>query len=222
MARVIVDGPGRLYLETHCPEAKFAICEDARNLPDSADDFLWSDKGIWQSASEEKQARLQHEEMRFVLATIRAYPAEQLKKSAANFGNQLTALGLDDLGSNDWVLTEFDQVLPREKSGYERSRQIADALPLEFFSSVQEWTVIASLIVIAAFFPYVWRHRPARILGIGVVINSTVLANALVTGVLSGVETRYQSRVIWLLPLLAALLILDWRGRGSLHRTNAE
>jgi hypothetical protein len=222
MARVIVDGPGRVYLETHCPDAKFAICEDAHNLPDSADDFLWSDKGIWQSASDEKQARLQHEEMRFVLATIRAYPAEQLKKSAANFGNQLTALGLDDLGSNDWVLGQFDEVLPREKSSYQRSRQIADALPLEFFSSVQVWTVIASLVAIAAFIPYVWRRRPARILGIGVVIISTVLANALVTGVLSGVETRYQSRVIWLLPLLAALLILDWRGYRSLHRTNAE
>jgi hypothetical protein len=224
MARLIADGPGRQYLETHCPDARFAICEDVQHLPtsESTDDFLWSDKGIWQSASEEKQARLQHEEMRFVLATIRAYPAEQLKKSAANFGNQLTALGLDDLGSNDWVLGEFDQVLPREKSSYERSRQIADALPLEFFSSVQEWTVIASLIVIAAFFPYVWRHRPARIFGIGVVIISTVLANALVTGVLSGVETRYQSRVIWLLPLLAALLILDWRGNRRLHRTNAE
>jgi hypothetical protein len=82
--------------------------------------------------------------------------------------------------------------------------------------------VIASLIVMAAFLPYVWRHRPIRILGIGVVIISTVIANALVTGVLSGVETRYQSRVIWLLPLLAALLILDWRGNRSLNRTNLE
>jgi hypothetical protein len=221
-ARVIVDGPGRQYLETHCPDAKFAICEDVHNLPNSADDFLWSDKGIWSSASEEKQARLQREEMKFVLATLRAYPSEQLKKSAANFGNELTALGLDDLGSNDWVLGEFDQVLPREKSSYEHSRQIHDALPLEFFSFVQEWTVIASLIVIFAFIRYVWRHRPARILGIGVIIFSTVIANALVTGVLSGVETRYQSRVIWLLPLLAGILFLNWRESRSLGRSNAE
>jgi hypothetical protein len=49
-----------------------------------------------------------------------------------------------------------------------------------------------------------------------------VIMNAFVTGVLSGVEPRYQSRVIWLLPLLAGLLILDWRGRRSLHRMDAE
>ena len=221
-ARIIVDGPGRQYLETHCPEANLAICEDVHNLPNTADDFLWSDTGIWERASEEKQARMQREEMKFLLATLRAYPVEQFKKSAANFGNLLTTLGLDDLGSNDWVLGAFDDALPREKSSYERSCQIRDALPLEFFSSIQEWTVIASLIVIAALVPYLWHRRPARILGLSLIIISSVLMNALVTGVLSGVETRYQSRVIWLVPLLAGVLLLNWREHRTLGRSNAE
>lgn len=222
MARIIVDGPGREYLQAHCPEAKLAICEDAHNLPTTADDFLWSDDGIWLSASEEKRAALQREEMRFVIATVRAYPLEEIKKSAANFGNQLVTLGLDDLGSNAWVLSEFDSVMPGQKPIYQQSRQIRDALPLGFFTSVQEWTVIASLIVIAAFIPYLWRRQPARILGLGIIIISAVVMNALVTGVLSGVETRYQSRVIWLLPLLAGLLLLNWHSRRSLQRPNAE
>jgi hypothetical protein len=42
------------------------------------------------------------------------------------------------------------------------------------------------------------------------VIVSTVVANAFVTGILSMVENRFQSRVIWLLPLLAGILVLDW------------
>jgi hypothetical protein len=222
MARIIVDGPGREYLQSHCPDAKFVLCEDAHNLPDTADDFLWSDNGIWLSASDEKRAQLQSEEIRFVLATVRAYPFQQIKKSAANFGNQLMAVGLDDLGSNDWLLGEFDHVIPVQKPLYERSLQIHDALPLGFFSHVEEWTVIASLIVIAVFIPYVWRRRPMRILGLGLIIISAVVMNALVTGILSGVETRYQSRVIWLLPLLAGVLLLDWRGHRSLGRSNAE
>jgi hypothetical protein len=68
----------------------------------------------------------------------------------------------------------------------------------------------------------VWRHRPARILGLGMVIISAVIMNALVTGVISGVETRYQSRVIWLLPLLACVLLLDWREHRAVGRANAE
>ena len=222
MARMIEDGPGRRYLESHCPEAKFAICEDVQRLPDSTDDFLWSETGIWQTASVEKQERLQHEELRFALAVIRAYPGEQLKKSAANFGNQLTTLGLDDLTAADWTLEGFDRAIPAEKSRYQHTRQFNDALPLDFFASVQNWTVIVSLAVIATFIPYLWRRRPARILGLCVIVISTVIMNALVTGVLSAVEPRYQSRVIWLLPLLAGLLILNWRGQRSLHRTNAE
>jgi hypothetical protein len=222
MARMIADGPGRQYLEAHCPGAKFAICEDVHNLPDSTDDFLWSDTGIWQSASDEKKAQLQSEEMRFALATIRAYPGQQLKKSAANFGSQLTTFRMDDLGPADWVLEYFDQAMPAEKFHYQHSRQFGEALPFDFFSSVQDWTVLASLAVIAAFIPCLRRRRPARILGLGAIVVSAVIMNAFVTGVLSGVEPRYQSRIIWLLPLLAALLILDWRRHQRLRRTNAE
>jgi hypothetical protein len=159
--------------------------------------------------------------MRFALATIRAYPGAQLKKSAANFGSQLITFRMDDLGPADWVLEYFDQAMPAEKFHYQHSRQFGEALPFDFFSSVQDWTVIASLAVIIGFIRYVWR-RSARILGLGAIVVSSVIMNAFVTGVLSGVEPRYQCRVIWLLPLLAALLILNWCGRRSLHRTNAE
>jgi hypothetical protein len=75
---------------------------------------------------------------------------------------------------------------------------------------VQNWTVVASLIIIVAFLPSIWRNRPARLVGLGIVIVSTVVANALVTGTLSMVEDRLQSRVVWLIPFLAIILVLDW------------
>jgi fucose permease len=48
------------------------------------------------------------------------------------------------------------------------------------------------------------------LIGLAIVIVSTVVANALVTGTLSMVEDRLQSRVVWLIPLLAIILVLDW------------
>jgi drug/metabolite transporter (DMT)-like permease len=107
----------------------------------------------------------------------------------------------------------FESVLPGGRPRYLQSRQARDALPLalEFFTSVQNWTVITSLVVIGVFLPRMWRLRPSRLVGLGVVIVSTVVANALVTGALSMVEDRFQSRVIWLVPLLAGVLVLDWR-----------
>jgi hypothetical protein len=37
-----------------------------------------------------------------------------------------------------------------------------------------------------------------------------VVANALLTGTLSMVEDRLQCRVVWLVPLLAGMCVLDW------------
>src|SRR5271154_5494176 len=74
MARVIADGPGRWYLEQHCPEVKFAICDHVHDLPSDPDVFLWGANGIWQSSDDDYAERLKQEEMPFVLATLRAYP----------------------------------------------------------------------------------------------------------------------------------------------------
>ncbi len=212
MARVIADGPGRWYLEQHCGEVKFAICDYVNNLPTDSDEFIWGENGIYQSASDETAERLRKEELPFVLATLRAYPRAQVLRSFANFGGQLKTFGFE-LDANDWVLKEFDTVLPGSRPRYLQSRQARDAIPFDFFVDVQYCAVIASLLVIALFIPHIWRRRPSRLLGLGAVVISVVIVNAFVTGAMSTVEDRYQSRVVWLLPFLACVLVLDWSSR---------
>lgn len=210
-ARIIADGPGRWYLEKHCGELKWAICGHVHNLPDDPDNFLWAPDGIYQNASEDETRRLRQQEVPFALATLRAYPREQIFRSAANCWGQLTTFGFDDLDAGSWVLDEFDKVLPRARSNYVRSRQAQDALPLELLTTIQFWAVMASLAVMAVFVPLLGRRRSSRIAGLSLVIVSMVVANAAVTGALSMVEERFECRVIWLLPLLAGMYILDWR-----------
>ncbi|HMD31567.1 MAG TPA: hypothetical protein VKG84_06635, partial [Candidatus Acidoferrales bacterium] len=209
MARLIADGPGRWYLEQNCPQANLAICEYVHELPSGTDAFLWGEDSILEKAGPEGETRFREEETRFLLGTLRAYPREQLYKSAANFWQQLTAFGLWDLGANDWVAEAFDRAMPGQSGRYLQSRQAQDALPLELFTGVHNWTVIASLAVIAVCAPFLWQRRRLRLAGLGVVIASTVLANAFVTGAFSNVEDRYEARIIWLVPLLAALCLLD-------------
>lgn len=219
MARVIADGTGRLYLEKHCGEVRFAICDDVNHLPDDSDELVWGENGIWYGASDERRERLRQEEIPFVLATLRAYPREQISKSAANFWEQLTTFDFE-LDPNGWILKEFDDVMPRERSRYLQSRLVQYTIPFDFLDLVQWWTVVASLVVIALFIPRMWRLRPARLLGLGGVIVFTVVANAFVTGALSMVEDRYQSRVIWLLPFLAGVILLDWLGDLSTKKVS--
>ena len=211
-ARIIADGPGRWYLEKHCGELKWAICGHVHNLPDDPDNFLWGADGIYQNASEDETRRLAQEEIPFVLATLRAYPREQISRSAGNFWGQLTTFGFEDLDASSWVLDEFGSVLPRARSSYVKSRQAQDVLPLELLTSIQFWAVMASLAVMAVFAPLLGRRRSPRIAGLSLVIVSMVVANAAVTGTLSMVEERFECRVIWLVPLLAGMCILDWWG----------
>jgi hypothetical protein len=212
-ARIVSDGPGRWYLERHCGEVKWVLCDHLDRLSSDPDNFLWGDDGLSQNLSESEGKRLMQEEMPFVLATVRAYPREQLARSAANFWDQLRVFGLFDLGSSSWMLDQFEPVMPAARTSYLASRQARDALPLEEFSSLQFWTVIVSLLLIAALLPHLWRRRSSPLPGLAFVIFAAVVANALVTGTLSMVEDRFQSRVIWLIPLLAGILILDWWNR---------
>ena len=228
-ARIIADGPGRWYLEKHCGELKWAICGHVHHLPDDPDNFLWAPDGIYQNASDDENQRLSQEEMPFVLATLRAYPREQFSRSAANFLEQLKTFGFEDLDASGWVLDQFASVLPRARSSYVNSRQARNALPLDLLGSIQFWAVMASLAVVAVFVPLLWRRHSSRVAGLGVLIVSMVVANALITGTLSMVEDRFECRVIWLAPLLAGMCVLDWRasrreagqddGRARISRT---
>lgn len=214
MARLIADGPGRWYLEKHCGEVKFAICQYVQKLPNDPDNFLWAPDGIVQTANDETGRQLQAEEVRFALATLRAYPRELFAKSAAAFWHQLLTFGYEDLDASTWVLDVFDKTLPGQRWRYERSRQVRGDWPLDFFTTIQDWVVGLAAIAIAVFIPLVWSYRSSRLTGLGVTILSMVIVNAGLTGPISMVEERFESRVIWLVPLLALLLIFYWLDRG--------
>jgi hypothetical protein len=211
MSRLIADGPGRWYLAQHCGETKFAVCDRIHDLQDDSDEFLWGPTGVWQTSSEDAREAMSREEIPFVLATLRAYPRAQLSRSAQNFWRQLNAfeIGFDP---NEWMVQQFDEVLPRGKARFLRSRQAASDLPFDFLSMVQYWTVVASLATIVIFGILLGRRRrwTTQLVGLAIVIIPAVIANAFVTGVLSTVEDRYQSRVVWLIVLLAVVLLMAW------------
>ncbi|HEX2711865.1 MAG TPA: hypothetical protein VHM88_06530 [Candidatus Acidoferrales bacterium] len=214
LARVIADGPGKRYLEQHCGELRLAICAHVRDLPDNTDDFLWGDHA-WNSPEQEEQLR--HEEMAVVLGSLRAYPREELFAAAHHFWRQLLNYGLWSYDPNQWTSENIDISLPGSRVRYLRSRQAQGMLHEQLFSSLQDWTLIASLLVIVAWTLFARRWWSRRLVGLTAIITFIVVANAAVTGNLSNVEDRYQASVIWLVPLLAGVFILTWLDRRSKH-----
>jgi len=212
LARVLVDGPGRWYLQKHCGQSALVLCGQSKEVPDDAEEFLWGEHG-WVNASPEVQKELRREETTVVFGGLREYPREQLRICADHFWEQLLSYGVYSYDANAWMLTNFDASLPGKAAEYKRSRQAQSRLNEELFSTVQDWAVLASLLVIGLWAIFGRRLWSRRLAGLTAVVIYVVLANAAVTGNFSNVEDRYQARVIWLVPLLALAFLLTWLDR---------
>ncbi|MGA2350234.1 MAG: hypothetical protein ABSF70_07370 [Terracidiphilus sp.] len=210
MASVIVDGPGRWYLTKNCAQLQWTVCKHLSQISADPNEFLWGSNDSYESDSDDERKQIDQEEMPLVLAAVRAYPRQQFSRSATNFGQQLLGFGLYGFDSNDWMLTQFDEVMPRARSSYLESRQARNTLPLDQLTNIQWWTVVASLVAIAFLIPPLWRRHSPRLAALSFVVVAMVVANAAITGVLSAVDDRYQCRLIWLIPLLAAIFFLNW------------
>jgi hypothetical protein len=222
MARVIADGPGRSYLQQHCGKVQLSICARIDQLSDDSDQLLWAKEGLWTSSSPAQQRQLRTDETPLILGTLREYPKRELRMAVSNFWWQLRTLR-SGTRPDPFILQTIDQVLLGARPRYLRSRQVQRSLHDDFFASVQEWTVIASAVLITAWILLTLRERrPLRLVGLAAVILFAVIANAAVTGILSEVQGRYQSRVIWLLPLLAGVLPLTWFDRRRRHSAGQE
>lgn len=209
-ARIIADGPGRWYLDKNCGRLNWIICRHLGQVSSDPDNFLWGSDGLWPNLTPDEGSQLMQEEMPFVLATLRAYPAAELKRASLSVWEQLGIFGLNDLDPSGYTLSQFPYVLPAARAAYLRSRQGRSAIPLDDITSFQFWVVIASLAIVVAFAPWLAHKRPSRLLGLTLIVFVVELANALVTSTLSMVEDRFQARVVWMVPLLAGLLIFSW------------
>jgi hypothetical protein len=210
MARVIADGPGRWWLEKHCPdpEVRLAICDAVNALPQNSDQFLWAPNGIWQNADKK---RLLEDEMTVVLGAVWEYPLAELEISMHHMWRQLFTFDLWNFYPDPYILKVLQDVLPETSTRYQHSRQFKINLHENLFSSIQAYTVGLSLIILVGLGGLIRSEDWNRsLIGLAAIILFVIPANAAVTGVLSTVSHRFQSRVIWLLPLLACLVSLVW------------
>ena len=224
-ARLVADGPARWYLERHCPDSRWELCHYVNNLSGTSNRFLWDLDGVYKNAPLISRELILREEMPLALAVLRAYPREQIRKTASNFVAQLSSFDLQDFKPNPDILIGIQGRLPKEREAYIQSRQARDGLALDFFYRVHQAGMILSLAGIAVLLPWLLRSRQTALIALGFVTAVSLVANALLTGTLSMVAGRYQSRVLWLLPFCAALCLFKWatERRKIIHaRTPAE
>jgi hypothetical protein len=217
MARLLGDGPARLYLQQHCSTLPWTICLHANDLPRTEGDFLWTPGGIWQTATLPQRDSLRREEMPLLWDTLRSYPRQQMARSWSNFVELLTTVGPWDFWNyGEFTPRNLDFALPGLSTRYPKTRQARSAMPLQFFRRLQGPVMVISVLTILALLPWLWRSGTPRLPGLVATIVIVVPLNALLCGVISCNDPRLQDRVGWLVVFLAGLMVVNaWTTRTS-------
>ena len=206
LARVIYDGPGMDVLRRDCPEAGWRLCRFLDRFPAISDEFLWrSDSPIVLAGGHKAVSA---EANAIIAAALWAEPARELGAVLANAAEQLTRFASGDgleawpTEVTPWIERDFP---PAERARYAAGSQARGLLMLPpWLATLHAGVAITGIVACVALLPFALRrrHKAARLLLLTLIV---LPASAMITGGLSTPHDRYQSRIMWLPPFVAAL-----------------
>lgn len=216
--RLVQDGLVQRWLAEHCPAPNIHLCGLQHRLPATADEFLWTnesafqDLGGWLGESEPELKRL-------TAAAVTAYPGmtawTTLRSTAQQMIKVATGDALDEghYDSRGYLLSHLFHLA----SSFTAARQQRDAISRALFDSlnlVHEPVALASLCALPLLAFRTMRRRRHDLAGLALFVLLALLGNAFICGALSNPHDRYQSRLVWLAPLVAGMaMTATWRPR---------
>ena len=228
-SRVIDDGPGWRYLQKHCATSSYLICQYGAQFSNrirDGDAMMWArlkqNGGVYFIEDVATRKRLRDESLGFVRDSILSDIPGQIRASAWNLAKLLLAFRVDAYGSEfthtaetyrsdiGWVGgTELTNLFPNIDECNKRPNEPCGALRLSYLRIPHYLSTLLALVFLAWQFskrlrPSQWATEHIFIL----ICLGGLVANASVCGILAGPYDRYQLRVIWLVPALAAAMIL--------------
>jgi hypothetical protein len=213
LARVIYDGPGMDVLRRACPASGWRLCAYLDRFPPQSDDFLWSLDSPLNLAGGAKTVSRDADAI--IARAVTSDPGGVARAALSNMLEQMRRFGSGD-GLEAWP----DQVTPWIDRDFPQAEQAAYASALQQQGLLRVPPVLAVLHQVTALggfaaclllLPMAIRRRAACVGFLAAVLIALPLSAA-ITGSLSTPHDRYQSRIMWLPPFIAAVAL------GSLRR----
>lgn len=207
--RMLQDGVVHRYLAEHCPERHLQLCSHRAELPQNADLFFWSGGdslfnrlGRFDGLGAEMET--------IVLDSLRAYPGWQAELAVIATARQLVHVAtgegvLTPVGHTYWAITAFE---PKAVPAMRAARQQHDELSFADINRIHEPVALLSMLALAVIAIVGWRRRPlADVAALATTTTVALLGNAVVCGVFADPHDRYGARMVWLAPLVVALML---------------
>lgn len=206
--RMLQDGIVARYLDDHCAKVAYRLCPHRRDLPQTADDFLWGDSVFNELG---RFAGLGDEMRAIVIGSLFAYPWRQIETAAAAMATQLT-MNASGEGVHDKLWHTYgivDRFVPGMAPRMRAARQQKGEMSFEAVNLLHPAVATLSLVGLVGVVAWsVRRRRRDDVAVLAGAIGVAVLANAFVCGALSGPHDRYGARIAWLPTLVLAAAAL--------------
>jgi hypothetical protein len=209
--RLLEDGIVGRYLAERCPDPSLRICGYYRDLPQVADDWLWStETAFYKLGGPEGFAA---EQSAIIRATLTRYPLEHIVAAAnatlTQFAKFATEVSTRDNDPTTGVIKDHvPQLLPQLMSARQQNEGI-DAGLLNWLH-----VPVAALAIAGVGVALIFRRRlgvAPELTALCLTVMLALAANAAICGIFSHPVDRYQSRLVPLAPLAIALLIASRR-----------
>ena len=209
LARLIANGPARRTLARDCPHYHWALCRYRRDLPDSADRFLWArDSAFYRAGG---PMRMIGQTDQIVARTLVEQPRAVAREAGADIMRQLFLFKAGS-GLRPWRRTAAATIkrdfpagtVASFKASLQERRQLV--LPRALIAAQDAVAGIGMAVTLALLGAGAIGYcANRRLLALAMMVGAALLGNAMLTGALSGPHDRYQARIVWLAVLVAGI-----------------
>ena len=216
-ARMLQDGIVTRYLNDHCATQQFKLCPYRNELPETADDFLWSRESVFNNLGRFNGMR---DEMGYIAAhALVDYPLWQAEAALLDTGEQMLKVATGENTDHPTMMHTygiFRDYLSQQLKIVDAARQQKSHLTFGPFNLVHVPVALFSTFLVFAFlFAAIWRRQLDEVTLLMATVCLTLLGNAFICGVISGPHDRYGSRLVWITTFAAMIAVMRRRQRNE-------
>lgn len=216
--RMMQDGIVARFLNDHCPREKFKLCPYRKQLPATADEFLWGNSmfnalGRFDGLNDEMSYIVVH--------SLADYPAWQAQAALQAVGQQLLHVATGE-GTNGWIPHTYGIIaryIPSQVAPMRAARQQHWGLDFAYVNWLHVPVALGSMLALIALLGHALaRHRLDDLTLLAGTVSLALLGNAFICAVISGPHDRYGARMVW----LATFVVLTALSRAIGHDDGAD
>ena len=216
-ARMLQDGIVTRYLNDHCATQQFKLCPYRNELPETADDFLWSRETVFNRLG---RFAGMSDEMGYIAShALVEYPLWQAEAALMDTGEQMLKVATGENTDHPTLMHTygiFREFIQHQLTAVDTARQQASHLTFGPVNLIHvPVALISTVLVFAILMSALFRRQIDDVTLLTATVCLTLLGNAFICGVISGPHDRYGSRLVWITTFTVIIAAMKRRQRDE-------